>query len=476
MYDLFKILWPHQHEDSTNLANRPLLINGSEMGTGKTETAIAAILKTNSKKNLIVCPSHMVLEWRDRIREYIDTEPQIPFGFSSSHQGYKLDPSHFRGDFLIINQEMLRIAPARKKRRPFNYVNVLKLPRWEHIIIDECHRFKNPDAQQSIGLEQLVKTVRQQNPNVHIHPMSGSVFTNYPNELWSVLNILHPKEFPNYQQFTNKYCVTIPSPWGPRIVGARKKYLPELRAILATLMIRREKRDVMPWLPEKYYRRIPLQLHSSQRKIYNELEEELIAYLDSGESIHAKNGLVLTMKLRQWCLDSRLLTNETIPSVITSTVIEFVRDYISANKPLVIFSWFDSYLKIISSHLTSLHIQHELISGSVSQTERRNARHRFQSGQTQIVLGSISTMEGIDLTAADTCIFTDRYWVPLKNVQAEDRLHRGTQQNKVQVIDLIPQDTIYQDIYDTIARKTEAFNETVAIERTMNTLLKRRKP
>ncbi len=479
--NLKEILYPYQTEDSQAHLDNPRLINCSEMGVGKTEVAIRVMEELNAPRNLIVCPSTMVLEWKYRIEKYIDTEVQVPIPYTEpQHQGYRLKAEHFKGRFLVINYEMLRQTPIKKGRpkkrphNPINYLNVLNLPPWDSIWLDECHRIKNPAAQQSIGAQLLIRE-QQQKGLEHFHGISGTPFLNYPNELWTMLNLIDPDEYPIYDDFVQEYCYVIPSNWGPRIVGAKKKALPQLRSVMSNLSIRREKKDVMKELPPKSYREIPVVMESKQRGYYDDLEKEMVAYLDSGQNVHAKNGLALSMKLRQWALDPNLLApNDKLPSVITKTTIDLVGDILSAGEPVVVFSWFASYLQYLKVLLKKKGYSVGLIAGESGNTiERRETQQEFQKGKIQILLGSILTMVGIDLTEARVAIFTDRFWVPKLNEQAEDRLHRRGQHKNVTIIDIVPEESVYQDMHKTLTRKDAAFNETIAIERTMQSLRNR---
>ncbi len=461
MIELSDILYKYQREDSNLMVSDPLKMNGSEMGTGKTEVAIKTVMDCGAKKVLIVAPGGMSLEWRDRLYKYGEDSVSLPY-----EHGYRLDTEHFKKKYLIINYEMLRIAPTRRGRRknnartPNNYINVLEIPRWDTIIFDEAHRLKNRDAQQTKGALQLLESGR---PRVHM--LSGTMFLNYPNELWSMLNMLYPDEYDSYEEFVDEYCITIPSFWGPRIVGARKKNLPDLRKRLDKVMIRREKEDVLTDLPPKTYREIPISMTSKQIKLYKELEVQLWTLLETGEKITAPNVLALTMKLRQMSLEPRLLGAD-IPSPKTSALKELLQDVVESGKKVVVFSWFASYLKLLYDELKGFKM--EMISGqSGDETERREARLRFQNGDSNVMLGSISTMIGIDLTSADICIFTDRFWVPNTNVQAEDRLHRLGQKGNVLVIDLVMEDSIDKDMRTVLKRKSQAFTETIAIQRTV---------
>jgi len=468
--DINKILYDYQRDDSSVMVNKPLMMNGSEMGTGKTEVAIKTLLDSKAKQSLIVVPSGMMLEWRDRLRKYGEEDVALP----KNGQGYRLSTEEFKHKYLIVNYEMLRVPPVRRGRRkknavnPKNYINVLEIPEWDAIVFDEAHRLKNRDAQQTKGAVQLIDA----KPRDRVHMISGTMFLNYPNELWSMLNMLYPDEYSNYEDFVYEYCVTIQSHWGPRIVGAKKKNLPELRERLDKLMIRREKQDVLKDLPPKTYREVPLAMHAKQLKLYKDLERDLWAYLETGESITAPNGLALTMKLRQVSLDPKLLGVD-IPSPKTTLVKEMIEDIVSTGKKVVVFSWFASYLESLSQELKN--VKWELISGQAgSELQRREARLRFQDGDSQVMLGSISTMIGIDLTSADICIFTDRFWVPNTNFQAEDRLHRVGQKGNVLVMDLVMEDSIDQDMRTVLMRKSAAFNETIAIQRTVELMKERR--
>jgi len=456
-------------------------MNTSEMGTGKTEVAIRVMQLIGGRRNLVVCPSNMVLEWKDRIHKYMDADVRIPIPYEKpTHQGYRLTKEHFDGEFLIVNYEMLRVQPEvksskkkKKKTQPFNYLNVLKLPPWDTIWFDEAHKLKGPETQQTIGAYDLVETSRDRTD--HIHPITGTPFLNYPNELWSPLHMLYPEDYPDYWEFAQEFCYVRQGHWGPQIVGARKKAQPKLRELMSKVSIRREKVDVLPFLPPKQYRTVPLAMGSEQRRIYDTLEKELKAYLDTGASIQAKGGLALQMRQRQWALEPKLLDPETkITSVVTQTILDLAEGISRAGEQFAVFSWFSSYLELLSTMLDEHKISNVVISGRErSEIIRREKRLEFQAGKVSAFLGSIETMVGIDVTNARYGIFADRYWVPKTNEQAEDRLHRPGQENKVIIIDLKPTDSVYSDIDKVLTRKEHAFDGAISLQRVADEFMKR---
>ena len=49
--DINKILYDYQRDDSSVMLDKPLMMNGSEMGTGKTEVAIKTLLDSKAKQS-----------------------------------------------------------------------------------------------------------------------------------------------------------------------------------------------------------------------------------------------------------------------------------------------------------------------------------------------------------------------------------------------------------------------------------------
>jgi hypothetical protein len=78
MIKLDEILYDYQREDSQSMVADPYKMNGSEMGTGKTEVAIKTVMDSGAKKVLIVAPGGMILEWRDRLYKYGEEDVVLP--------------------------------------------------------------------------------------------------------------------------------------------------------------------------------------------------------------------------------------------------------------------------------------------------------------------------------------------------------------------------------------------------------------
>ncbi|NXM18667.1 CHD1L protein, partial [Ploceus nigricollis] len=97
---------------------------------------------------------------------------------------------------------------------------------------------------------------------------------------------------------------------------------------------------------------------------------------------------------------------------------------------------------------------YERLDGSVRGEERHLAIKNF--GQQPIFIFLLSTRAGgvgMNLTAADTVIFTDSDFNPQNDLQAIARAHRIGQHKPVKIIRLIGRDTVEEIIYRRAASK-----------------------
>jgi SNF2 family DNA or RNA helicase len=80
----------------------------------------------------------------------------------------------------------------------------------------------------------------------------------------------------------------------------------------------------------------------------------------------------------------------------------------------------------------------------VHELERDRALDDLQAGKLQCLLFNDAGGVGLTMTAADTIVRLQRSWSILKNLQAEDRVHRiGSERHAhIQIIDVISEGTV----------------------------------
>jgi len=442
-------LYPYQSEDVEFLESHPRCINGNECGLGKTIEALALINKLGTRHNLIVAPKTLLFEWWSQINDWLNEPCLTPHTNGDKLDGLDLSAPRF----VAVNYDLLAIP---------RYWTALTDVKWDVIIFDECHRLKNHRAKRTKAAHLLVPCI----PRVIM--MSGTPMQNSPADLFPLFHILNPKLYRSYTSWVNLFCVVVPMVVGNKhfsqIVGA--KNTEELNSLLHRHMVRHTKKEVLKELPDKLYRTIPVSL-GKELKQYKQMEEELFALLDSGELITAPAVIAQLTRLRQICLDPNLLSHEipkaSTPSNKTQTLLELIDD---TDDKIVVYSYFEQYIRILSQELNQRGIKHVVVTGSVNTVSRGRAIHEFQNDEdTRVFLGTIGAAgEGVTLTASHTVVFTDHHWNPAVNWQAEDRLHRIGQKNSVLAIDLFCKNTIEEHVHKVIRRKEKMIDAVVTKE------------
>jgi len=437
-------LYPYQVEDADRMSNGDNFFNFSEMGVGKTPTALWVIEKNHYQCPLIVCPNSLRLEWARQIDEWVGVESAV----SLPDTYLRLKPivySLIEGvKYKIINYETLRSA---------QHLEILTQMPFDIIIFDEIHKARNPETKLVKGIWKFLETQSR----AKVIGLSGSPIVNYPNDLYVPLSFLFPDEYPrtkrDWNQFVYRWCFAAYGRHGPYIYGV--KNIDALKKELAGFVVRHTKEEVLPFLPEKYERKVILEMPQEQKTVYKEMEKELKITLDSGEPLWSPNVLSLLTRLRQINLDPRLV-GKTTPSAKTDFLVELIGD---TDEKLVIFSCFEGYIDLLSRLFHK--VPHVVITGKIPVDQRMKNVTRFQNDSSiKLCLGTIQTMgEGITLTASSNVILIDRWWNQPTNQQATDRLHRIGQKSSVQVIIPVCKDSIDETLDAILERKNKFTRE-----------------
>jgi SNF2 family DNA or RNA helicase len=469
-------LYPFQKEMVDKFVDVPNVLCGDEMGLGKTFEALALDLrrrttqlngsKQTNNKTLIVAPLSVLSSWVDHIKA-IWPAARVAVIDPKNRQDLinKLSkPYHY----YIVHWQVLRIMPE------------LQDVKWWHVIADEVHRAKNRKAQQTLGLRRI--------HTVYKTGLSGTPADNNPQDLWSILNWLYPRIWTSFWSFTRYFvkirvhnkgaCLAFDPTTGEACGGYHKSgyretvgvaHADELQAAIAPYYIRRLKEDVIQDLPDKYYSTITVDLQPKQRRIYNQMRSDMLAWVGKHEHepIAAPVVIAQLVRLKQFALAYAELVNVIVrtrecpgeyckvkcvgheqvrvklsdPSTKLDAIMEIIED--NPEEKYVVFSESKQIINLLATRLANAKISHVLLTGDTKQDERGQVIDLFQQGSVRVFAGTIDAGGiGITLTAASTVIFLDRKWNPSANRQAEDRLHRIGQKNAVHVIDVVARDTV----------------------------------
>ena len=423
-------LYPFQRADVNKLKQVDNRLIANEMGTGKTYEAIALdLVDRGNTMTLVVAPlSTIRTTWLDHIQTLtnLDVICIDPKNRSEFIRAVKARSHHV----YICHWDALRLAD----------MECLRQVNWGHVIADEVHRIKNRKTKTTACLKLI--------PAVQKTGLTGTPVMNQPDDLWSILHWLWPKdpEFRSYWRFYEKYVnYTIVNNQFRKVLGPKNEG--KLMKSIEPIYTRRLKRDVLTDLPPKYNTEVMVDLDSKQRRAYDDMKRRFIAWLENEteEEVPLVAPVVIAQitqlqKLALAYSDGNVMVD---PSAKLDAFMEMVHD--NPDKQMVVFSQYAQAIRLLQKRLDAKGVSYGRVIGDDSPKVRDKSIRDFRKGRNQLFLGTIGAgSEGIQLQTASTVVFLDRDWTPARNVQAEDRLHRVGQRSAVQVIDIRARNTIDQ--------------------------------
>lgn len=439
--------YPFQEEDIELISKVKAGLIASEMGTGKTHEAIALDMewwrRTKAKgerpgPTLVVAPLNTHDGWQEK---YAMQEPSVDVVRidRKDRDAFVRQVMKRQGDVFVCHWESLVKMPE-LRQMTFNTV-----------VADEIHRASNRKTQQTLALKKL--------PRVHALGLSGTAAGDKPDGLWSVNNFLWPTYYKSYWKFRKHYMVEETSVQGyTKIVGLQN--VESLHREMEKWYVRHLKKEqccehhpdgVMWWLPDKTYEHIFVELSPKQRKIYDQMHKNFVAWVGENENSPLVASVVVAQmaRLSQIALATPEFDNEgnvilTEPSSKMDAVQELIGDH--TGKAFVVFSASKKGCYLLEQKLNRAGITAAAFTGDTKDPEREAIKRDFRAGNLQVFIGSIAAVgEGVDglQEVCDTGIFLDRHWSSWRNKQAEDRLHRDGQQGEaVQIFDIMARNTL----------------------------------
>lgn len=355
---------------------------------------------------------------------------------------------------------------------------------WDVAWLDEAHRIKDKDTKWTQVLKKLEKKARFK------HVSTGTGFINRPQELWSPLNFIDAKAFASYWAFFELFCEIDDSDGYARVVGVKPEMKDDLRRIVRKYGPRRTLSEVMPHIKEPIFVERDVDLNPIQRKMYDQIKNELRALDQNDVPIHAANVLSLLQRLRAICvatpevvydkydeeLDRRV---QKIRLVEPSSKLDDVKEIIEGlewddehKAPVVIFSNFVDPLLLLETRFNAANQACEemgiapefpylwMKEKDDDQTRYRKWAELFPSGEYRIFMSTIQLGgESINLTGARHVIFLDRSWSPKDNMQGIGRIRRPGQEGQPIVININARNTTDQYIHAVNDLKRGWFNQ-----------------
>ncbi|XP_011210299.2 TATA-binding protein-associated factor 172 [Bactrocera dorsalis] len=473
-----------------------------DMGLGKTLQTICILAgdhyqrqvdKATSLPSLVICPPTLTGHWVYEIEKFIQ-------------KSNILRPLHYVG--LPIGREKLRcqigacnlvVASYDTVRKDIDFFSTIH---WNYCVLDEGHIIKNGKTKSS----KAIKTLKAK----HRLILSGTPIQNNVLELWSLFDFLMPGFLGTEKQFIARYSRPILASRDSKSSSKEQEAgvlaMEALHRQVLPFLLRRVKEDVLTDLPPKITQDLLCELSPLQERLYEDFSrthlnshwKDCLQSLGDSDSIskkahifhdlrylqnvcnhpklvltpkHSEYGkITLELQKQQSSLDD-IEHSAKLPALkqlLLDCGIGVQTESVSQHRALI-FCQLKAMLNIVENDLLRKHlpsVTYLRLDGSVPASLRQQIVNNFNTDPSIDVLLLTTQVGGLglNLTGADTVIFVEHDWNPMKDLQAMDRAHRIGQKKVVNVYRLITEKTLEEKIMGLQKFKILTANTVVSSE------------
>lgn len=354
---------------------------------------------------------------------------------------------------------------------------------------DEAHRARTWTGKRSQTIRDLV--ARLPRDTISIAATGTPLFSN-PAELAPLLAISGhlDRVFGGYRNYIDTYCVRDRF----NALQPNKKMLPQLRQILdEKVWVRRDKDEVLPDLPALVHGTLVLDVDLSDYRVaHGEVLEKIEAWIDSyvnDTEANPTGALPDSEVIEAWAKSNvgivsplrRAAGMAKIP-----TLIDMIGTWIDANtpergqpidRPLLVWVHHQDAVAAILRAVRDARRDVianpgwvQVIDGATSPDKRGRIVDDFQAGKVMVLICSITAAGvGITLTRGSDQIFLETDWSPPLVSQAVDRQRRIGQNNPVNVMTLVADNTLDAHIHRVLQRKAEVLSVAIGDKAALET-------
>ncbi|XP_068240504.1 TATA-binding protein-associated factor 172 [Palaemon carinicauda] len=486
-----------------------------DMGLGKTLQSICILSsdhfvkekKQSSGKSenvqwqsLVVCPPTLTGHWVYEVKKFVARKYLNPLHYTGP-PAERCKLRHYVPDHNLI------VASYDIVRNDIQFFSQIK---WNYVILDEGHIIKNGKTKSSKAIKQLKAQ--------HRLILSGTPIQNNVLELWSLFDFLMPGFLGTERQFMARYSKPIlqsrDAKSSSREQEAGVLAMEALHRQVLPFLLRRLKEDVLQDLPPKITQDYYCELSPLQEQLYEDFARTQanqnitdalrIPDLGGEESAPKAQSHVFQalQYLRKVCNHPKLVikpqhpeyermtaklkeSNSSLSDISHSAKLPALKqllldcgigvDSVTGTEAVVsqhralIFCQLKAMLDIIEKDLLKQHlpgVTYLRLDGSVPAGSRHALVQRFNADPS-IDLLLLTTQVGglgLNLTGADTVIFVEHDWNPMRDLQAMDRAHRIGQKKVVNVYRLITKGTLEEKIMGLQKFKVMTANTVISQE------------
>ena len=434
-----------------------------EMGTGKSKVLIdnIAMLYNAGKIDgaLIVAPKGVYKNWfdseiPDHMPDYVEKKVGL---WRTKPDDKALQPLFSTGadlHILIMNVEAL----STKKGVDFAYKF---LSSHKTLMgVDESTTIKNPSAKRTQNILKLSKLTKYR------RILTGSPVTKSPLDLYSQCQFLDPflLDQSSYYVFRTRYAICRKINVSGRsveiVVGYRN--LAELSEKLKPFSYRVLKDDCLD-LPKKTFVKRTVELTDEQKKVYKQMKEEAIAFLN-GKMVTSATVITQLMRLHQITCGHFTSNDGKVQDLKSNRINQLMNILEEMEGKAVIWAHYRYDIKKIVEAISKEYGENSVVTyyGDTSTDDRQKAIKKIQDKDSPVrfIVGTPQTGGyGITITGATTMIYYSNGYDLEKRQQSEARIDRIGQKKPMTYVDIICENTIDTKIVESLRSKVNIASE-----------------
>ncbi len=435
---------------------------------GKTKIAIdfCAFYHTKGKikRVVVVCPLAVAGVWE----EELEIHCPVPYTVSTKAELLGTDTLEFyiaSYGYVAYRKEEVQVLTKGKNKGKKKIERVwVHLPEYlalkpDCLITDEAHYIKDHSTDRSKSVDKLSIVAP------FMLELTGTPQPKDMLDLWHQFNVLCRGLLGTWTEFKQNIAAYDFS--GFKVIRWNNIFIQYVRKLIKPYHIRIRRKDVHEVI-EPIHQRIPIRLPIDQQKIYDKMKKDSYLVLTSmeEEKKEVTADIILTQYLRLQQISGGFIRTDDkaikeVGDGKEAVLLELLPTYTAEDEKVVIYCRFTWEVEKCLEVAKRLKLKTLKIMGSMTSSQRTEARKTFQTNDEykvivcQIKAGGI----GINLNRASTAIFYSLVFNHDEFTQACDRIYKEKQ--LLSYIYLLGKGTIDEYIFEVLQKKERLNNAIV---------------